>query len=175
MATGIGARRRLQALAHRGWSGAAIERAGLGISATEADLVLQGRPGVTQELADRIAAAYELLWDRRPAQTTASQRAEASAQQARAERAGWPPPLAGDEDGEIDDPNAGPAPGWRRSGRQTIPSAELVEDAEFVRRHGGCRSLKERAMRLGVSRDRLEHAYARAGRRQAAGTEREAG
>jgi len=49
-----------------------------------------------------------------------------------------------------------------------------VEDAEFVRQHGGYHSLNERAMRLGVSRDRLEHAYMRAGRRQALAEEREA-
>jgi hypothetical protein len=86
---------------------------------------------------------------------------------------GWPSPLAWDEDGEIDDPAAGPAEWWRRSGRTTIPSAELVEDAEFARATG-YRSLNERAMRPGVSLDRLEHAYMRAGRRQAL-AEREAG
>ena len=82
-------------------------------------------------------------------------------------------PLAWDEP-EIDDPAAWPAEGWRRGGRTTAPAEQLVEDAEFVRQHGGYHSLNERAMRLGVSRDRLEHAYMRAGRRQAL-AEREAG
>ena len=40
--------------------------------------------------------------------------------------------------------------------------------------HGGYHSLNERAMRPGVSRDRLEHAYMRAGRRQVL-AQREAG
>jgi hypothetical protein len=173
MVSAIGARRRLQALANRGWSAGAIGREGLGISASQAARVLDGAGQVSPGLAAIVAGAYDALWTRKPPQATATQRDAARAQQERAERAGWAPPLAWDDD-ELDEPGAVPAEGWRRSDRTTIRSADLVEDARFVREAGGYRTQAEVAMRLGVSRDRLDHAYIRAGDRQAE-TEREAG
>jgi hypothetical protein len=102
-------------------------------------------------------------------------RARISASRARnyARARDWALPMAWDEEA-LDDPDAGAAEGWRRSERTTIRSADLAEDAEFVRLAGGCRTQNEVAVRLGVSRDRLDHACMRAGGRPAA-NEREAG
>ena len=85
------------------------------------------------------------------------------AHQEHAQRHGWAPPLAWDDD-EIDLDDARPADGWQRAGRHTTRAAELVEDAEFVREVGGYRLAGNGAvaMRLGVPRARLEKALERA-------------
>jgi len=167
-----GARRRLQALVAIGHSQSALARRLGQLPSNFTATMTRGQ--VTAATDRAVRALYDGLWDASPDESTHRGRISASRARNYARERGWPPPLGWDEP-EIDDPAAGPAEGWRRGGRTTIRSAELVEDAEFVRRHGGHRSLNQRAMRLGVSRDRLEHAYARAGSRQAAGTEREAG
>ena len=164
-----GARRRLQALVAAGYSQAALA-ARLGQLRSNFTGTMT-RHHVTAATARAVTALYDELWDVRPDESTHRARISASRARNYAAARDWPVPMAWDEP-EIDDAAAGPAEGWRRNSRATIPAEQLVEDAEFVRQHGGYSSLNERAMRLGVSRDRLEHAYMRAGRRLA---EREAG
>ena len=89
---------------------------------------------------------------------------------------GWAPPLAWDDD-QIDKPYAQPAAAWSRTTRANMPSADLAEDADFVRDTGGYAgaNLGLVAMRLGVSRARLEKAISRQRCGQARGHELEAG
>jgi hypothetical protein len=167
-----GTQRRIQALMARAWSPDAIEQASE-VPAACIRRALADRASVTPELAGGVARAYDALWAKEPPRASAQERSAADAHQEHAQRNGWAPPLAWDDD-EIDLDDARPADGWQRSGRHTIPAAELVEDASWVREQGGYRlaSNSEVAMRLGVSRDLLEHAYHR---QRARGAEREAG
>jgi hypothetical protein len=118
---------------------------------------------VTAGTARAVRELYDELWDAPPDES--NHRAKISASRARnyARDRDWALPLAWDDDA-IDDPAAKPAEGWRRSERTSVRSADLVEDAEFVREAGDYRTPNEIAMRLGVSRDRLDHAYIRAAR-----------
>jgi hypothetical protein len=166
-----GARRRLQALVALGYSQAVLAGRLGQLRANFTGTMTRER--LTAGTVRVVRQLYDELWDKQPDESTHRTRISASRARNYAQARGWPVPLAWDEP-EIDDPAAGPAEGWRRSERTTIPAEELVEDAEFVRQAGDHRSLNARAMRLGISRDRLEHAYMRAGRRQAQ-DEREAG
>jgi hypothetical protein len=109
------------------------------------------------------------VWE--PALATTAERAEAEAYREHAQRCGWPPPMAYDDD-TIDLPDGDPAPGRKRTGRTTIPAADLAEDARWLRQDGGYRHATpaELAMRLGVTKSALDKALARASR-----DEREAG
>jgi hypothetical protein len=165
--TVVGTQRRLRALAARSWSPQAIEQE-TGIPAQLIRRELDGRGDLAPNLAGAVAAAYDRLWDRQPPAVTRADRDAAAEITARAVRGGWAPPMAWDDD-LIDLPAARPEPGWRRRGTYRR-SADLVEDAEFIREHGGYRdaNLSQVAMRMGVRRDRLDQAYRRA-RRYAAG------
>jgi hypothetical protein len=57
-------------------------------------------------------------------------------------------------------------PGLEPRKRTTRRAVDVVEDAQFVRDHGGYRDadITQIAMRLGVSRDQLDQAYSRARR-----------
>jgi hypothetical protein len=162
--SGIGAQRRIRALMARAWSPEAIEHAA-GLPAADARRVLADHRDISPELAAAVARAYDQLWDTELPRGTAAERAAADAHQEHAERCGWPPPMAYDDD-TIDQPDGDPAPGWKRTGRTTIPAADLAEDARWVREHGGYRhaSLAEVAVRLGVSRAALDKALERAAR-----------
>jgi hypothetical protein len=167
-----GTQRRIQALMARAWSPNAIEKVSE-VPAASIRRALADRQSIAPELAADVARAYDALWNKEPPRATAWDRSAADAHQEHAHRAGWAPPMAWD-DAEIDLPDARPAEGWRRTGRHTTPAADLVEDAAWVREQGGYRlaSNSEVAMRLGVSRDLLEHAYHRQRAREA---DREAG
>ena len=67
-------------------------------------------------------------------------------------------------------PDGRPSPDWKPRNRTTRRAVDVVEDAQFVRDHGGYRDADNTqiAMRLGVSRDRLDQAYCRARRYAAA-------
>ncbi len=88
------------------------------------------------ELAQRVAAAYDALWDRPPPQRTPREREEAAAAETHARRRGWAPPLAWDDE-EIDLQDARPAEGWKRSGRTSVRSADLAEDVAWLREQDG--------------------------------------
>jgi hypothetical protein len=160
----IGAQRRLRALAARSWSPEAIEKE-TGIPAQFIRRELDGHDDLAPNLAGAVAAAYDRLWDRDPPTVTWADRETAAATAARAARSGWAPPMAWDDD-RIDVPGARPERGWRPGRGINRRAADLVEDAEFVREHGGYRdaSTVQVAMRLGIRRDRLDQAYIRARR-----------
>ena len=173
-----GTQRRIQALMAMAWSPGAIERAA-GIPAASIRRALADKQRITPTMAADVSKAYDLLWDQQPHSRTPQQRSAARAHLEHAQRSGWPPPMAWDDD-EIDRDDARPAPGWRRNGRHTIRAADLVEDAEFVRETGGYRQApdQEVALRLGVTRDALAQAYTRQrarDRQRTAAAELEAG
>jgi hypothetical protein len=176
-----GTRRRLQALAARSWSPAAVERE-TGIPARLIQRELDGYDDLPPRLAGAVAAAYDRLWDQHPPAATAAEREAAAETFARARRSGWAPPMAWDDD-LIDLPGTRPALGWKPSEATRRKARDIVEDAEFVREHGGLRDASngQIAIRLGIKRDRLDQAYSRARRyaarstgRPAADAEREA-
>ncbi len=88
-------------------------------------------------------------------------------------RAWWPEAIAREagvpvrtmawDDESIDDPDGRPADGWKPSGARNQRSADLAEDAGFVREHGGYKRATNAqvAMRLGVTPSQLEAACAR--------------
>jgi transcriptional regulator with XRE-family HTH domain len=160
--TPAGTQRRLRALMSRGWSPETIERA-TGMPAPQSARALEDRRGISAEAAARVAAAYDRLWDQPPPQVTDHDRMLAAAAAKRARSGRRPPPLAWD-DGQLDRDDAAPAPGWKRPNGKQLRAAVLAEDAAFVRQNGGYRHAtnEQVAMRLGVSRARLEKALSRA-------------
>jgi hypothetical protein len=163
--TALGVRRRLRALTARSWSPQAIADE----SGIPAPLIssLLGRNlrklSPHQRLA--IANAYDKIWDREPPARTRDQREACELARSLAASRGWPPPQAWD-DAQIDHPDGRPSPDWRPRNRTTRRAVDIVEDAQFVRDHGGYRDADNTqiAMRLGVSRDQLDQAYCRARR-----------
>jgi hypothetical protein len=157
-----GARRRLRALAARSWSPQAIE-AETEIPAALMESVLGSYRDVSPDLVQAITAAYDQLWDRDPPTATRDQREAAEKARSLAAAKGWAPPLAWDED-QLDRSKGRPAPDWKPRKRTTRRAVDIAEDAEFIREHGGYHdaSINQIAMRLGISRDRFEHAYTRA-------------
>jgi hypothetical protein len=160
----VGTQRRLRALAARSWSPEAIERE-TGIPSQLTHLALGPSDDITPDLAGAVAAAYDRLWDREPPAATRDDQQAAAMAALRAARRGWAPPLAWDDD-QIDLPGARPEPGWKPRQRTTKRAVDLVDDANFLRQCGGYRetTMSEIAMRLGVSRNRLDQAYVRARR-----------
>jgi hypothetical protein len=163
--TALGVRRRLRALTARSWSPQAIADE----SGIPAPLIrsLLGRNlrklSPHQRLA--IANAYDKIWDREPPARTRDQREACELARSLAAGRGWPPPQAWD-DAQIDQPDGRPSPDWKPRNRTTRRAVDIVEDAQFVRDHGGYRDTDNTqiAMRLGVSRDQLDQAYCRARR-----------
>jgi hypothetical protein len=147
----------------RAWSPEAISRV-TGIPEHDIIHALSGR-GVTPGLAAATKAAYEQLWDQSPPCVTREDREVAEAAAAHARERGWAPPMAWDDD-QIDQPHGKPAAGWKPRPRGRYRSADLVEDAEWIRRHGGYRLASRTviATRLGITKYQLEHAYREARR-----------
>jgi len=129
--SGIGAQRRVRALIARGWSPKAVEHA-TGLSAASIRCVLADPQSTSSEVAVAVARTYDQLWDTEPPRRAAAERAAAEAHREHAERRGWPPPMAYDDD-TVDLPEGDPSPGWRRTSRTTIPATDLAEDACWVR------------------------------------------
>jgi hypothetical protein len=159
-----GSRRRLRALAWNGWSPAELARR-LDGPAHLVRMLLRGHSQlVAEDLASRIAALYDDLWDQ---QGPSWRTAEA------ARRHSFAPALAWDDDrpGDpwysghgIDDPDATPAPGWQRHPVRTrlTPDEQAAELADLVRLG---LSLNQAAIRLRISgaaltriRDRMQFA-----------------
>jgi hypothetical protein len=163
--TALGVRRRLRALTARSWSPQAIADE-TGIPAPVISSLL-GRISCdlspNQRLA--IANAYDKIWDCYPPAVTRDQREACESARSLAASRGWAPPQAWD-DAQIDQPDGRPSPDWKPRSRTTRRAVDLVEDAQFVRDHGGYRDADNTqiAMRLGVSRDQLDQAYCRARR-----------
>lgn len=165
----IGAQRRLQALAACSWSPEAIQNE-TGLPAFLVDVVTSGKGDTNPDLVRTIASVYDRLWNRDPPSATPDERWAAEVARSNALNQGWVPPLAWDDD-QIDLADGRPAEKWKPSQRKTRRAVDLVEDAEFVRLHGGyrCAPIGQIAMRLGVSRDCLEQAEIRARRYGARG------
>ncbi len=166
-ATGWGTQRRLQALATRGWSSGAIGQA-TGIPAADITAAITDPQDTAADLSTRVAQAYNLLWDRQPPQATPHDQVMTRATRAEAERNGWAPPMAWDDE-VIDLPDSQPAQGWKPPARPHHRAADLVEDAEWVRSHDGYRhaSVAQVAARLGVTWAALAKAHERVVNREA--------
>jgi hypothetical protein len=130
--TPVGTQRRLQALMSRSWSLQAIARAE-GLRAPQLARALENPRTITPKLAAQVRRAYDRLWNADPPGATPEQRELADAAADAARSRGWAPPLAWD-DAQIDKPDGQPVTDWRRSNRVTLRSADLAEDADFVRR-----------------------------------------
>lgn len=165
--TGWGTQRRLMALASRGWSPDTIQAA-TGIPAADLAAAIRDRRETWPSLNRRVAVAYNQLWNRQPRRATPRDQAQADAARVQAQRRGWAPPMAWDDD-IIDLPDGQPSAGWEPSTRTTHRTADLVEDAAFVREHGGYRqaTMRQVAERLGVTLAVLAKAHERAAGREA--------
>lgn len=138
-----GSRRRVQALAALGWTRDHIATAG-GLNEHGIGDVMSGKVTVVYRTTARgIRQAYDALSMRRGPSVRARNRAAA---------AGWPPPLAWDDE-SIDDPTARPD----GAGYQPAP---LIESIRELIAHGLDREAIAR--RLGVTRDTVDQAITRA-------------
>ena len=152
LAGAAGTRRRLQALVAIGWTRAQLARR-LGLTPPRLGRLLHHDGLVEAATAAAALALYDELWNHWPAGAAADR----SRGYARARD--WAVPMAWDDD-QIDDPDAGPAPGWRRSDRTTRRAADLAADAaELITRQGYTRA--NAAARLGVTTSALDAALRR--------------
>lgn len=116
-----GTQRRIQALAANGWPLTWLSaRLGLAPDVMGARL---GRTYVTPETADQVRRLYDDLWDVAPPAATRDEKGAVSRARTYAQRHGWVPPMAWDDD-MIDDPNAKPQ-GIRNPTIQT-PEEDVV-------------------------------------------------
>ena len=163
--TALGVRRRLRALSARSWSPQAIaDQTGIPVPLISSMLAGTGR-GLSPDQCLTVAIAYDRIWDHDPPTRTQDQREACELARSRAVSHGWAPPQAWDDE-QIDRPDGRPSRDWKPARRTTRRSVDMVEDAQFVRNHGGYRDadITQIAMRLGVSRDQLDQAYCRARR-----------
>jgi hypothetical protein len=163
--TALGVRRRLRALTARSWSPQAIaDQTGIPAPLISSQLGKNPRH-LTPDQRLAIANAYDKIWDHDPPSRTRDQREACELARSRAASRVWAPPQAWD-DAQIDHPDGRPSPDWKPRNRTTRRAIDIVEDAQFVRDHGGYRDADNTqiAMRLGVSRDQLDQAYCRARR-----------
>lgn len=149
-----GTRRRVQALAARGWSLARIG-ARLGIRRCNMHLHEDRWPQVTVATARAVRDLYEELWDVEPPTSTHGERIARSRALNAARRAGWAPPLAWDE-GAIDDPTATPATETHRGDRGVHPD-DILHMAAWAT------DLDDLARQLGITRNSLDVAIRRHG------------
>jgi hypothetical protein len=132
---GVGTQRRLRALAAIGWTHADIAaHMGKSMSAVERMARCCG-PRVRVVTAEAVKQVYEKL---------SMTPGPSALVRMHAERHGWPPPLAWDDD-LIDDPDATPHLGVRRARAR----ADVAEDARFLAGTG--MTTRGIAARLGVS------------------------
>ncbi|MEV1295739.1 hypothetical protein [Pseudonocardia sp. NPDC049635] len=154
-----GSRRRIHALAALGWSVQQLaDRLGLARRQLQGR-VLHGGEQVSVRTARAIRDLYDALCWQPPPADTAWQRAAVTRTKAWANRQGWVPPLAWDDD-TIDDPAATPDLGREQRG------VVDVDDVEHLRSFGY--SDKAIADRFGVQLDSLYAALRRNERRGAA-------
>lgn len=152
----IGARRRLQALAVRGWSGDFLA-VKTGYSRANLYRVRAGkRDMITGDVDQRIRAVYEELQDLTPAPVTRIERGAVTRTLTEASSRGWLPPAAWDD---IDDPNEVPSATTQSSRR---PQKTLVAEYEFLLSCG--ESSEQACEQLGVTWNAVEMAMLRVGK-----------
>jgi hypothetical protein len=126
-----GARCRLRALVAIGHGPAVLARR-IGVPLHQVRRILGGEARTVSQATDaEVRSVYDRLWNQPPHGRTGRERAAVAAARRRAEREGWPPPMALDDD-RIDDPSYRPRARWRpatcadttqldrRSGRQRV-------------------------------------------------------
>lgn len=106
-----GTARRVQALVARGWSGSRIAGR-LGVERSNFTAVMNGTHLVTVATREAVRALYDELWDVAPPEDNHRDRIAATRARRLAQRRGWVPPLAWDDE-TIDDPTARPDLGER--------------------------------------------------------------
>lgn len=143
---GVGVARRLQALARIGWSSPKLAER-LGLTRQAVDQLRNGtaRPTLTPRTVMAISALYDELWATTPTGGY-SERTRCYA-----ERMGWAPPLAWDDDG-IDDPAAKPAGQPRRRPTSTTVDEVAVREALAGRSVALTRAERAEAVRLATER-----------------------
>lgn len=151
------ARRRLQALVANGWSVEALAGR-LRMSRRNTSFVMT-RARITAKTDRAVASLYNELWDVPPDESTPQARKTALRARLHAQRRGWPPPLAWDDD-RIADPDAEPAKDWQRPAGQRWRSVDLAAEVEDLMASEGL-TRQQAADRLGVTKDAIEKAFSR--------------
>jgi hypothetical protein len=165
-----GTHRRIQALVAAGYPLAEIARQ-LGKDPRGFGRLLE-QPTVVKSTAESVQRLYQQIWDQPPPQD--GFRPQTRAEQARrlADRRGWAPPLAWDDE-DLDRPEGRPAEGWqRKSLRGSARAAVLSEDAFWLMRQLGL-TREQAAERMGVRLDILNRAISQARREAAPAAEQE--
>lgn len=147
--------RRLQGLQRLGWTRSQLAQR-LGVTESAVRQVLRRRR-VRRLTAERVARLYDELSMRLPPDTPATRLARQYA-----ERHGFVPPLAWDDD-VIDDPRARPVKGWSGSGRLYDEAVieRVVREGVKVRRltHAEAAEAVRRLRAAGRSEFEIEHVY----------------
>lgn len=154
-----GTHRRIQALVALGWTQAKLANR-LGMEKTQLSAMLRDRRYVMVRTARSVRALYDDLWDQAPPEATPRERVAANRARQYAALRGWVVPQTWDDD-LIDDPSSEPELG--EPVRRTIALAEDSE--ELIRKQGY--TLQHAAERLGVDKNHLQIARARATKRTA--------
>jgi lambda repressor-like predicted transcriptional regulator len=117
--TANGARLRLRALVALGHSPATLASQA-GISPSRLRRLLDGQTRhVSPVLHTAACALYHQMWNQQPPEHTRREQASARAARYRAGTAGWPPPMALDDD-RLDDPAYRPRTAWRQAAGQSV-------------------------------------------------------
>ena len=107
-----GSRRRLQALVALGHPPAELARQ-VGISRPRLRRILHGETQHVSTAVHRdICALYDQLWNQAPSEHTGRQQLASDSARQQADAAGWPPPMALDDD-KIDHPAYRPRAAWQ--------------------------------------------------------------
>lgn len=143
----IGAQRRLQALAVLGWSPRMIGRYCDASGENLARIRCGRKRVISRALHEQIKRVYDDLWDHLPPRGDRHQRDSVTRTQRYAQRRGWAPPLAWDDD-EIDRPEARPRIGRKRPNPDRKPCGTLAAARRHYR-HGepldeACRRAEQR-------------------------------
>jgi transcriptional regulator with XRE-family HTH domain len=150
---GCGPARRVQALIANGWSQRFIEGR-IGMYQGSLAGLLNNGTGTELGYARKIAALYDELWNTLPPQETTGDRRTALRSRRMAERRGWLPWQAWDDE-SIDDPTAEPDLSYREAQRKCKRKpAEVAAEAREMLRHGAGRAAA--AERLGISRSYID-------------------
>lgn len=129
----LGTKRRIRALMALGWTGRQID-AELGRKPTYTANLLCGPDRVNRATAASVAAVYERLSMRLPADEPDANRQVIARTRGEARRKGWAPPLAWDEIDTDLEPNYGHTPAvWGEGGRYLPQSLDDVDEVAVQR------------------------------------------